>query len=213
MRFKQICSSDYKSHCSGLQMTCQNITGNNFPDLSPKDTGFNNREYILTFLTSPWHNQIKFIRDQLEGPRQRSSVIMPGAKGSPFDSKQRHKRIQLTVSKNSSPTILIIGANKEYQHTPRMTDKKARKTGFLLNLSQQYLPQLHSLNWSLVLTMNLMTGNQADVYHENYNGFIISFYIHGLLWNELFEVNVSRGGHRYGHSILYRLVLAAGTAL
>lgn len=61
--------------------------------------------------------------------------------------------------------------------------------------------------------MNLMTGNQADVYHENYNGFIISFYIHGLLWNELFEVNVSRGGHRYGHSILYRLVLAADTAL
>lgn len=47
--------------------------------------------------------------------------------------------------------------------------------------------------------MNLMTGNQADVYHENYNGFIISFYIHGLLWNELFEVNVLRGGHRYGH--------------
>lgn len=41
--------------------------------------------------------------------------------------------------------------------------------------------------------MNLMTRNQADVYHENYNGFIISFYIHGLLWNELFEVNVSRG--------------------
>lgn len=47
--------------------------------------------------------------------------------------------------------------------------------------------------------MTLMTGNQADVYLENYNGFIISFYIHGLLWNELFEVNVLRGGHRYGH--------------
>lgn len=60
-----------------------------------------------------------------------------------------------------------------------MTDKKARKTGFLLNLSFLYLtpppPQLHSLNWLLVLTMNLMIGNQVDVYHRVIMGLLFHF--------------------------------------
>lgn len=72
---------------------------------------------------------------------------------------------------------------------------KARKTGFLLNLSHQINPQLHSPNWIISPDYAFNDWKSCWYLSRHHNGPIILFYIHGLVQNELLG-KCFRKGHR-----------------